>query len=83
MQHHGVCATMTKCSCLGDKCIENLSRSELEILLNDSINQQYYLSAKIADIQKKLYWDNYMTQEEFQKLHEQGIDPNTLRIRRE
>ena len=32
---------MTKCSCLGDKCIENLSRSELEILLNDSIRYNY------------------------------------------
>ena len=66
---------MTECDCYGDKCIEGLSRLQLETALNDCISQQYYLSAKILDIQRKLYWDDYMTQEEFAKFHETANEP--------
>jgi hypothetical protein len=46
--------------------------------MNNCISQQHYLSAKILDIQQKLYWDNYMTQEEFSKFHKDGVEPKEL-----
>ena len=69
---------MTECDCLGEKCMCGLSRLELELEMNNCISQQHYLSAKILDIQQKLYWDNYMTQEEFSKFHKDGVEPKEL-----